>query len=201
MAQAVEKARTAQTVALFHSVLGVREGIADAQRRLRAAGHDVVVVDQYDGQVFDSYPEAAAHAESVGFPELMRRAVDGVAALADGFVAMGFSNGGGMATFVAAHRAVSRVVLCSGALPLDRIGIEHWPAAVPAQLHYAVDDPFKTSGSVESVLRSVNEAGAAAEYFQYPGSGHLFTDSSLPEEFDAAASDALWSQVIRFLAE
>ena len=33
-------------VALFHSVLGVRPGIHEAATRLRAAGHDVLVVDQ-----------------------------------------------------------------------------------------------------------------------------------------------------------
>jgi dienelactone hydrolase len=191
----------AKTVALFHSVLGVREGIDEAARRLGEAGHEVVVVDQYEGLRFDDYETASKYAESLGYPELMKRAVTAVAQLPDGFVAMGFSNGGGMATFVAAKRPVSRVVLCSGALPLDRIGVEQWPANVPVQLHYAIDDPFKTAGSVESVMRSVNEAGAAAEYFQYPGDGHLFTDQSRPDEFDAAASRRMWAHVTRFLAE
>lgn len=40
------------SIALFHSVLGVRTGVLDAAARLRAAGHDVQVVDQYDGRVF-----------------------------------------------------------------------------------------------------------------------------------------------------
>lgn len=121
----------------------------------------------------------------------MRRALAAVEDLPDGFVALGFSNGGGMASFVAANRTVGRVVLCSGALPLDRIGITQWPTSVPVQLHYAVDDPFKTPGSVESVMRSVNESGASAEYHQYPGDGHLFTDASRPTEYDAAASATL----------
>lgn len=38
-------------VALFHSVLGIRDGVHDAAVRLRAAGHEVRVVDQYDGRV------------------------------------------------------------------------------------------------------------------------------------------------------
>src|ERR1700709_1841697 len=66
-----------QTVALFHSVLGIREGIAEAAARLRGNGHDVVVVDQYDGRTFDDYEEAAAFANSIGFPTLMNRALDG----------------------------------------------------------------------------------------------------------------------------
>ena len=114
-------------------------------------------------------------------------------------VVMGFSNGGGMATYVAGNRPVARAVLCSGALPLDVIGQDHWPQGVPAQLHYALDDPFLQAGSVESVLRSVGEAGAIGEYLQYPGAGHLFTDPSLPAEFDGAATEAFWGAVLRFI--
>jgi dienelactone hydrolase len=192
------------SIALFHSVLGVRAGIEDAAARLRSEGHAVTVVDQYKGRSFDDYETASHYTESLGFPELMKRALGGVAEIPDGFAAMGFSNGGAMASYVALNRRVSRVVLCSGALcsgalPLDRLGAERWPSGVPAQLHYAVDDPFKTAGSVESVMRSVNEVGSAAEYFQYPGAGHLFTDSDLTSEFDAGSADQLWRHVLRFL--
>jgi dienelactone hydrolase len=189
------------TIALFHSVLGVRPGVNDAADRLRAAGHDVHIIDQYDGQVFDDYEEADAFAESIGFPALMAAAVDAVNDLEDGFVAMGFSNGAGMATHVSVSRKVRATVLCSGALPLEMIGAEAWPNDVPVQLHYAVDDPFRVEKSVRSLLRSVNEAGSTAEYMQYPGRGHLFTDESLPNEYDAVATTALWTHVVRFLQE
>lgn len=63
-------------IALFHSVLGVRPGIHDAADRLRAHGHDVTVVDQYDGRVFDDYDKAGAFARSIGYPSLMRLALD-----------------------------------------------------------------------------------------------------------------------------
>lgn len=188
-----------KTVALFHSVLGVREGIHHAADQLRGAGHNVHIVDQYEGQTFDDYAEASEFTRSFGFAALMRRALEGVAGLPDGFVAMGFSNGGGFATFVACNRRVERVILGSGALPLDMIGVESWPAEMPAQLHYTVNDPFKSSGSVESVMRSVNEAGAIAEYLQYPGAGHLFTDPSLPAEFDTRSAGVFWDHVTRFL--
>ena len=188
-----------KTVALFHSVLGVREGIDLAASRLREAGHLVHVVDQYEGRTFDTYGEASEFAQALGFPVLMQRALEGVAGLPDGFTAMGFSNGAGVATFVACNRSVERVVLCSGALPLHMIGIERWPAGMPAQLHYTLDDPFRAEGSVESVLRSANEVGAIAEYVQYPGSGHLFTDPSLPAEFDSHATEVFWDQVTAFL--
>ncbi|MGH2381878.1 MAG: hypothetical protein ACRDG7_11750 [Candidatus Limnocylindria bacterium] len=90
------------TVALFHSVLGVRPGIDQAAELLRSHGHEIRVVDQYDGTVFDDYDLAGAYVEKVGFPVLMARAVEMTADLPDGFIAIGFSNGGGMAEFVAA---------------------------------------------------------------------------------------------------
>ncbi len=58
-------------IALFHSVLGVRPGISEAADRLRTEGHNVVVVDQYDGRVFDDYQEANEFAQSIGYPTLM----------------------------------------------------------------------------------------------------------------------------------
>jgi dienelactone hydrolase len=186
------------TIALFHSVLGVRPGVLDAAQRLRAAGHTVEVVDQYDGRVFDDYEAAGAFAEEIGYGDLMGRALAGVAGLPDGFVALGFSNGGGMAEFVATRRPVSGVVMISGTLPLAMIGVDSWPAGVPAQVHYAVDDPHRQQEWVDAVLGSVRAAGATVEMFDYPGAGHLFTDPSLPAEYDPATADLLWTRVLDF---
>ena len=187
-------------VALFHSVLGVRPGVLDAAERLRAAGHAVTVVDQYQGRSFDSYEDAGAHAESIGYPVLMERALAGVVGLDDGFVAAGFSNGGGMAEYVATQRAAAGVLMLSGALPLEMIGAHTWPAGVPAQIHYTVDDPFRDQGWIDAVAGTVRAAGAQVEVFDYPGAGHLFTDPSLPEEYDAEAAGTMWARVLAFCA-
>ena len=50
-------------VVLVHSVLGIRPGILDAAERLRAAGHEVLVPDLFEGRVFDTYDPAMAYAE------------------------------------------------------------------------------------------------------------------------------------------
>lgn len=187
-------------IALFHSALGVRPGVIKAADRLRANGHDVVVVDQYDGRVFDDYQEAGEFAESIGYSTLMRLAEEAVSAMADGFIAAGFSNGGGMAEFVATRRSVRGVLMLSGALDLNMIGVEAWPAGVPAQIHYATDDPFRDQAGIDAVAAHVDSAGARIEIFDYPGSGHLFTDPSLPDEYDAHAAELLWSRVLTFCA-
>lgn len=187
-------------IALFHSVLGVGPGIEDAAGRLRDAGHEVLVADQYDGRTFDGYEPAGAHAESVGFPELMCRAVTAVEALPDGFVAVGFSNGAGMAEHVATQRQVGGVVMLSGALPLQMLGVDTWPNGVPAQVHNAESDPMRRQEWVDAVAASIRTAGAPLELFDYPGHGHLFTDPSRPDEYDPAATELLWRRVLAFCA-
>jgi dienelactone hydrolase len=187
-------------IALFHSVLGVRYGILDAAERLRSAGHEVLVVDQYDGRVFDDYEEGLAFYEAIGYGELMGRAVAAVEALPDGFMIAGFSNGGGMAEHVATVRPVRGVLMLSGALPLAMLGGDAWPAGGPAQIHYAVDDPSRPQEWIDAVVDDVRGAGAPVETFDYPGAGHLFTDASLPDEYDREAADPLWARVLSFCA-
>jgi len=187
-------------IALFHSVLGVRPGVAAAADRFRAAGHEVLVVDQYEGRVFDDYDEAGEFAEAIGYPSLMRRAAEAVQGLSDGFIAAGFSNGGGMAEFVATVRPVRGVLMLSGALDLGVIGVEAWPAGVPAQIHYTTEDPFRNQAEIDAVAAQITAAGASVEIFDYAGTGHLFTDESLPAEYDQVAADLLWSRVLPFCA-
>ncbi|MGY1744598.1 dienelactone hydrolase family protein [Blastococcus sp. SYSU D00695] len=188
------------TIALFHSVLGVRPGVTDAADRLRAAGHEVHVVDQYGGRVFDDYEQASAYAGSIGYPALMAAAVDAVADLPDGFVAAGFSNGAGMAQHVATRRPCAGLLLFSGILPMHVLGAGSWPAGVPAQLHYTADDPFRMAAWVEEAAEDARRAGAGLERFDYPGSGHLFTDASLPAEYDGEAAELLWRRALDFCA-
>ena len=55
-------------VVLFHSVLGLRQGVISAAERLRAAGHEVHTPDLFDGEVFDDIDDgmrkAARHVSS-----------------------------------------------------------------------------------------------------------------------------------------
>ena len=185
-------------IALFHPSFGVSPGVVDAAERLRADGHEVLVVDQYDGRVFDDYEESGRFVDSIGFPELMRRALDTCADLDDGFIAAGFSNGGGMAEYVATQRRVGGVVMMSGAMPVTELGAEGWPPGVPAQIHYAVDDPRRAQDWLDETIAQIRAAGATVDFFEYPGDGHLVTDPSRPDEYDAEAAAQLWPRVLAF---
>jgi dienelactone hydrolase len=73
-------------MALFHSVLGVRPGVVVAADRLRSVGHDVLVVDRYEGRVFDDYDEAGEFAQAIDYPTLIGRTAEAAQSLADGFI-------------------------------------------------------------------------------------------------------------------
>ena len=123
-----------------------------------------------------------------------------VAHLDDGFVVAGFSNGAGMAEHVVTQRRCGGALLFSGALPLAVLGAAAWPADVPVQLHRADGDPMRDEQWDAAFVAEVRRAGAAIEVFSYPVTGHLFTDPSLPEEFDAAATERLWERALAFCA-
>jgi len=189
------------TVALFHSVLGVRQGVLDAAERLRQDGHEVVVVDLYDGRTFDDYSPAMSFAwEEVGHKVLMERAVDAVAELPDGFVSAGFSLGCVMAVHVATQRTVAGVLMIAGAIPVSAFGGEvRWPAGVPAQTHSTLADPWREADELKQAIHDVEAGGGTIEVFDYPGSGHLFTDPTLPAEYDPVVTETFWSRALPFV--
>jgi dienelactone hydrolase len=188
------------TVVIFHSVLGIRQGELDAAERLRTAGHEVILPDLYDGRTFDDYDPAMAFSRQLGDGYLERRALAAVSEVRDGFVVAGYSQGSGIAVSVATRRAVGGVLQFSGLNPLEWFGEDAaWPAGVDSQSHQTVDDPFRDPVDDEATA-DVAAAGGSLEIFDYPGTGHLFTDPTLPDEYDAEATELLWSRVLPFVA-
>lgn len=197
-------------IVLFHSVLGVRQGVNDAAEQLRSAGHIVHVPNLYeDGLVFDDYKKADAYVQSIGsYPELLRRTKTSVENIAKNVVYAGFSNGGASAEYLAATRPGAKgALLFSGALPLEmllQIGgdkLSQWPSGVPVQLHYMKKDPFRNNEWLKSFSENVQASHATFEFYEYLGKGHLFTDKSLSKEFNLEATEELWKHVDRYLTK
>jgi len=188
------------TVVLFHSVLGVRRGELGAAERLRADGHEVHVPDLYEGRVFDDYDPAMAWANQLGTAALFERGLAAVDEVRDGFVVGGFSQGSSVAVHVATRRAVSGVLQLSGLNIVEWFGADAaWPPGVSSQSHQMLGDRFREDEITEQARRDVTAAGGTLELFDYPGDGHLFTDSTLPAEYDAGATELLWSRVLPFV--
>ncbi len=69
-----------------------------------------------------------------------------------------------------------------------------WPDGVPLQIHTMEDDDLGDA----DVAREVAESTPSAELFLYPGDRHLFSDESLPN-YDEPAATLLEQRVHAFL--
>lgn len=171
-------------VILFPSVLGVRRGITDLADALRGAGHAVTTVDLLEGQTFDDYEPAMARSQERGFPAQMASAVELTKGVTGPFVAIGFSNGAGLAQWVAAQRPQDAlgVVMVGGGIPM-RFLEATWPPGVPGQVHVTSEDPFHADERQfdDELQDDVEHAGGEFTFVEYQGGGHLFNDPTLPE--------------------
>lgn len=185
-------------VVLFHHALGRTSGVVAFADRLRGAGHTVHTPDLYDGRTFDTVPDGVAHAQEIGFDELVRRGVRAVEGLPADLVYAGFSLGVLSAQCLAQTRAGARgALLFDACVPVTEFG-QAWPDGVPVQVHAMDADPsFVDEGDIEAA-RALVDSTPEAELFLYPGDRHLFADSSLPS-YDAAAAELMEVRVLEFL--
>ncbi|GAA2077219.1 dienelactone hydrolase family protein [Streptomyces albiaxialis] len=189
-------------IVLFHSVLGIRAGVTDAAARFRAAGHTVHTPDLYEGRSFDAYDEAFAFLESLGgIPALITRTQAAAEHLPHDVVYAGFSNGGASAELLTATRPGARgALLFHAALPVAAFEMDlTWPKGVPAQVHYATADPYREEDGITGLAEEVRAAGAGFALYDYPGTGHLFTDPELPAEYDKESAELMFSRALEFL--
>lgn len=181
-------------VILFHHARGLTPGVEAFAQRLRDAGHAVVVPDLYDGALFDTTDAGVAHAEEIGFEEITARGVAAAAAMPDATVYAGFSMGALPAQKLAQTRpGALGALLYHAAIPLGYFG-DTWPDGVALQMHVMEGDDW---GDVD-VAQELAAAIPTAELFLYPGSAHLFTDSSV-DDYDADAAARALERTLEFL--
>ena len=166
---------------------------------LRQAGHSVHTPDLFDGRMFGSIDEGVAHAQEVGFGEIIERGVRAADELPGEVVYAGFSLGVLPAQKLAQTRAGARgALLFYSCVPVSEFG--PWPAEVPAQIHGMDADPFFVEEGDIDAARELVVAADDAELFLYPGDQHYFADSSLPS-YDESAATLLTQRVHAFLEQ
>lgn len=187
------------TIVLFHSAYGLRPAVQEAADRLRAAGHEVVVPDLYEGQTADTVEDGMVIKERIGRDELLKRAVTAAAPYADrGLVYAGFSLGGSLAQNLALADDKARgLLLLHGT---SDIADDATADELPVQLHVADPDPFEPHDWLNAWYLRMRRAGADVEVFRYAGAGHIFTDPELPD-YDKGAAEAAWGVALGFLAD
>lgn len=185
-------------VVLFHHAQGLTPGIVAFADELRRAGHTVHTPDLFEGRTFDTLEEGVAHAEEIGFGEVIERGVRAVDGMPPELVYAGFSLGVLPAQSLAQTRAGARgALLFHSCVPVSEFG-SAWPDGVPVQVHAMDADPiFVGDGDIDAA-RALVDMAEDAELFLYPGDQHLFTDSSL-SSYDADATALLSQRVLTFL--
>jgi dienelactone hydrolase len=183
-------------VALYHHVQGLTDGVQSFAETLRQAGHKVHTADLFDGKTFPSIEDGLAFARDAGFGALLERGVAAADAFGTATVYAGFSFGVMIAQQLAQTRPGARgALLMYSCLPVSEFGTA-WPDGVPVQVHGKEQDEFFLEDI--DAARSLIDSSEEAELFLYPGTEHLFADSSLPD-YDPAAAALLTDRVLGFL--
>jgi len=185
-------------VVLFHHAQGLTPGVSGFAEQLRAEGHTVHAPDLFEGRIFQTLEQGIAHAEQIGFGEVIERGVHAAQALPAELVYAGFSLGVLPAQKLAQTRAGARgALLFYSCVPVSEFG-PAWPHGVPVQVHGMDADPiFVGEGDIDAARALVDEADDAV-LFLYPGDQHYFADSSLPS-YDAEATTLLLDRTLAFL--
>lgn len=185
-------------IVLFHHAQGLTPGVIAFANQLRQDGHTVHTPDLYGRRTFASIEEGVAHAEEIGFGDLLERGVRSVDALPGALVYAGFSLGVLPAQKLAQTRSGARgALLFHSCVPMSEFG-PAWPANVPVQVHAMNADPFFVDEGDIDAAREIVDQAPDAELFLYPGNQHLFADSSLPS-YDSDASALMIERVLAFL--
>jgi dienelactone hydrolase len=186
-------------VVLFHHALGLTPGITAFADDLRRAGHTVHTPDLFQGRTFDTIEEGVAHAQEIGFEEVIGRGVRAVEELPSELVYGGFSLGELVAQKLAQTREGARgALLFYSCVPVSEFSTS-WPGGVPVQVHGMDADPYFVGEGDIDAARALVEEAEDGELFLYPGDQHYFADSTQPS-YDPEAATLLKQRVLDFLA-
>lgn len=181
-------------VALFHSVLGLRQSERLAAERLRSAGHEVVTPDLFGGENAATLDQGFQLLDKIGWQRVADRARQTLGDTPDDTVLVGVSMGVGVIADLWPERPAAAAVLLhatAGLPPSIRPGTR-------VQLHAAEPDDFAPPQHIAALRQAAWDRKVDLEVFRYPGVGHFYTDRELVD-YDPVAADLTWRRVLDFL--
>jgi dienelactone hydrolase len=182
-------------IVLFHSSLGLRNVEREAAARLRNWGHRVTLPDLYAGRTADSTDEGLQLMADIGWPTICQRARAALDEVPVTAVLFGISMGAGVVAEIWPERlATEAIILLHGLAAIPDVV----RPATPITVHVADPDPFAPCDEIQRWRARATDASLHADIVPYSGSGHFFTDRTLPD-YSAAATSVAWTRIADFL--
>jgi carboxymethylenebutenolidase len=188
-------------VVLLHAWWGLNDDVVAYADRIAAAGFAVVAPDMFEGKIAETVDEAdqvSGSSDEAAIQALVPAAVDLLAQRLgpDARLAViGFSFGAAWAIWAPTQcDRVSATVVYYGTWVGSVLG----KATTPVLGHFAEDDPYETTETVEAFEKGLAAAGRDATIHRYPGTGHWFAEPSR-EAHRAEAADLAFDRTVAFL--
>jgi carboxymethylenebutenolidase len=183
------------------------KGVAD---RLASEGFVALAPDLYRGAHSSEPDEAAKIMMSLNLERATKDLSGAVDFLANhdavtgnGIGVIGFCMGGGVALWLATLRPdrIKAAVPFYGIIPWEAAQPDYSKLQAAVQGHYAENDDFANPESVRALDAQLKSLGKQAEFFEYPGTDHAFTNDQRPEVFVPEATALAYERAFAFLHE
>lgn len=196
---------TGKPVLVLHAWWGLNDTIKAICARLAEAGFVAFAPDLYHGRIADTPADADVLGSALDSNHLQAKAeiadaarfLDERAGQPDRGIAMiAFSLGAYYALDLAAAdpNRVHSVVLFYGT------GGGDFSSSRAAYLgHFAEDDEYEPSGSVDELEQSLKAIGRPVTFYRYPGTRHWFFEPDRVDAYDPAAASLAWQRTLDFL--
>ena len=189
-------------VVVLHPWWGLNEDVIAYADRLAGDGFAVLAPDMFGGKVTADVDEAeklAGAGDETAEP-IALAAVDelGRRLGADAPLGvLGFSFGAAYALYVPSERPrLGAAVVYYG----TSTGGFLTRSTAPVLGHFAEDDPFEPAEGVGALERALRDAGRAATFHSYPGTGHWFAEPSR-DAYRREAAELAYERTVAFLRD
>jgi carboxymethylenebutenolidase len=207
---AVPESGSGPGVIVIQEWWGLNDQIKSVAERLASEGFVALAPDLYRGAHASEPDEAAKIMMSLNLERATKDlsgAVDYLAAhdavTGDGLGVIGFCMGGGVALWLATLRPdrIKAAAPFYGIIPWEAAQPDFSKLAAAVQGHYAENDDFANPESVRALDAQLKSLGKQAEFFEYPGTDHAFTNDQRPEVFVPEATALAYERAFAFLHE
>jgi carboxymethylenebutenolidase len=190
-------------VLVLHPWWGLNGFIRELCDRFAGEGFVALAPDLYEGETTSDIARAAELSSLLDTERTGRRVTSALtrllehpATIGPATAAVGLSMGASWAFWLSAERAddIAAVVAFYGT---EEVPFEHTRARFLG--HYADVDEYEPLAGVRDLEERIRAAERDVTFHVYPGAGHWFFESDVPDAFDPGAAQIAWTRTVAFL--